>query len=85
MNWDIIEGRWNQLKGSVRGRWAKLTDDDVAAVGAKKDQLVGRIQERYGVARDDAEQQVDQWIRRLGRGRSGRAESVPEAKGSAKG
>ena len=65
MNWEIIEGKWDQLKGDVKSRWAKLTDDDVANVGAKKDQLVGKIVERYGVLKDDAEAQVDEWLNRL--------------------
>jgi uncharacterized protein YjbJ (UPF0337 family) len=62
MNWDTIEGKWEQLKGDVKGKWAKLTDDDVSSVSAKKDKLVGKIQERYGVLKDEAERQVDAWI-----------------------
>jgi uncharacterized protein YjbJ (UPF0337 family) len=58
MNRDIFEGQWNQLKGKVREKWAQLTDDDFDAIGGRKDQLVGRIQERYGLAREDAERQV---------------------------
>jgi uncharacterized protein YjbJ (UPF0337 family) len=67
MNWDIIEGKWNQLKGDVKTRWAKLTDEDLTTVSAKRDKLVGKIQERYGVMRDDAEKQVDEWIDHIGR------------------
>jgi uncharacterized protein YjbJ (UPF0337 family) len=70
MNWDIVAGKWSQLKGDVKARWAKLSDDDLASVSAKRDKLVGEIQERYGLVRDEAEQQVDDWIRNLGRGRS---------------
>jgi uncharacterized protein YjbJ (UPF0337 family) len=62
MNWDIIEGKWDQFKGDVRSKWAKLSDDDMSAVGARKDKLIGKIQERYGVLRDDAERQVDAWL-----------------------
>jgi uncharacterized protein YjbJ (UPF0337 family) len=62
MNWDIIEGKWDQFKGDVRSKWAKLSDDDLSAVGARKDKLIGKIQERYGVLRDDAERQVDAWL-----------------------
>jgi uncharacterized protein YjbJ (UPF0337 family) len=50
MNWDQIEGKWKQLTGSARERWGKLTDDDVQALTGQKDHLVGKIQERYGIA-----------------------------------
>jgi uncharacterized protein YjbJ (UPF0337 family) len=61
MNWDRIEGQWKQMKGSVKERWGKLTDDDLNVIGGKKDQLVGRLQERYGIAKDEAQTQVDDW------------------------
>lgn len=61
MNWDRIEGQWKQLKGTVKQQWGKLTDDDVSFINGKRDELVGRIQERYGVARDDADRQVKDW------------------------
>jgi uncharacterized protein YjbJ (UPF0337 family) len=67
MNWSIIEGKWNQLKGDVKSRWAKLTDDDLTSVSAKREKLVGKIQERYGVLRDEAERQVDSWLAGLGK------------------
>ena len=63
MNKDILEGKWKQLKGSAKQRFAKLTDDDWQYVNGAKDRLVGRIQERYGIARDDAERQADEWWR----------------------
>jgi uncharacterized protein YjbJ (UPF0337 family) len=63
MNEDILKGKWTQLKGRVREQWAKLTDDDVNTVQGRTQQLVGKIQERYGLARDEAERQVDAWIR----------------------
>ena len=65
MNWDQIEGKWKQFTGAARMRWAKLTDDDWAMVSGMKEQLVGRIQERYGVAREEAEKQADEWSRAL--------------------
>jgi uncharacterized protein YjbJ (UPF0337 family) len=65
MNWDQIAGKWKQLIGSARVRWAELTDDDWELVAGMKDQLVGRIQERYGVAREEAEKQADEWSRAL--------------------
>ncbi|QDV72571.1 CsbD family protein [Botrimarina mediterranea] len=58
MNWDTIEGQWTQTKGQVKEQWGKLTDDDLATINGKRDQLVGKVQERYGVAREKAEQQV---------------------------
>jgi uncharacterized protein YjbJ (UPF0337 family) len=62
MNWDRIEGNWKQMKGKVKSQWGKLTDDDLALLDGKKDQLVGKIQERYGCRRDEAERQVDDWV-----------------------
>lgn len=58
MNQDIFEGNWKQFKGKVKEQWGKLTDDDLDVVGGRRDQLVGRIQERYGIARDEAERQI---------------------------
>jgi uncharacterized protein YjbJ (UPF0337 family) len=63
MNSDQFEGKWKQLKGQVKQRWGKLTDDDVTALSGKKDELVGKIQERYGITRDQAEREADEWAR----------------------
>ena len=65
MDWDQIEGAWKQFTGSGRERWGKLTEDDWKVIAGKKDQLVGRIQERYGVAKGEAEKQADEWSRAL--------------------
>jgi len=65
MNWDRIEGNWKQFKGQVKEGWGKLTDDDVAVINGKRDQLVGKIQERYGCAKDEADRQVKDWETRL--------------------
>ena len=65
MNWAVIEGQWNQLKSDVKTHWAKLTDDDIELLGAKKDKLVGKLVERYGILKDEAEKQVDEWTRKL--------------------
>jgi uncharacterized protein YjbJ (UPF0337 family) len=62
MNWDLIEGKWKQSMGKVKVKWGKLTDDDVTAVNGKRELLVGKIQERYGLAKDAAEKQVDEFI-----------------------
>lgn len=63
MNSDQFEGKWKQLKGSVKQRWGKLTDDDVTALSGKKDEFVGKIQERYGITREQAEREADEWAR----------------------
>jgi uncharacterized protein YjbJ (UPF0337 family) len=63
MNSDQFEGKWKQLKGTVKQRWGKLTDDDVTALSGKKDELVGKIQERYGITREQAEKEADEWAR----------------------
>ena len=61
MNWDEVGGKWNQFKGSVKEKWGKLTDDDLAVIDGNKDRLVGKIQERYGIAKEMAEEQVSNW------------------------
>lgn len=63
MNWDQMEGKWKQVMGRAKEKWAKLTDDDLQLISGKRDQLVGRIQERYGIAKEDAERQVDEFAR----------------------
>jgi len=65
MNWDIVEGKWKQFTGSAKENWGKLTDDDLNQAAGKRDQLVGKIQEKYGVAKDEAEKQVDSWSSKL--------------------
>lgn len=64
MNWDRIEGNWKQFKGQVKEGWGKLTDDDISIINGKRDQLVGKIQERYGCAKDEADRQVKAWEQR---------------------
>jgi uncharacterized protein YjbJ (UPF0337 family) len=61
MNHDRIAGNWKQMSGKVREQWGKLTDDDLTVVEGQRDQLIGRIQERYGVAKEKAEEQVKAW------------------------
>lgn len=62
MNWDQVEGQWKDLKGTVREKWAKLTDDDVELIAGKKDRFLGKLQERYGIAKDRAESELDEYI-----------------------
>ncbi len=79
MNWDEIEGRWSQTKGSVKEKWGKLTDDDLSTINGKRDKLIGKIQERYGVSKDLAEKQINEW--RLPPSREDRAsQREPERK-----
>ncbi|MEQ9811357.1 MAG: CsbD family protein [Azospirillaceae bacterium] len=61
MNSDELKGNWNILKGKVRQKWGDLTDDDVEKIAGDRDELVGRIQKQYGIAREEAERQVDSW------------------------
>jgi uncharacterized protein YjbJ (UPF0337 family) len=62
MNTDQLQGKWKQMKGSIRERWGKLTDDDVDIINGQTSQLVGRIQERYGIAKEEAQRQVEEWM-----------------------
>jgi uncharacterized protein YjbJ (UPF0337 family) len=66
MNWDRIEGNWKQFTGKVREQWGKLTDDDLTVVAGKRDQLAGKVQERYGLTKEEAERQIDDWSARVG-------------------
>jgi uncharacterized protein YjbJ (UPF0337 family) len=66
MNWAQVSGKWDQVKGDIKSNWGKLTDDDLAFIGGKLDNLVGKLVERYGVKKEQAERQIDQWAARLG-------------------
>src|SRR5262245_52959257 len=59
--WEKIKGSWNQTKGAVKEQWGKLTDDDLLEIEGRRDQLVGKIQARYGITREAAEAQVGTW------------------------
>jgi uncharacterized protein YjbJ (UPF0337 family) len=58
MNWDRIEGNWKQFKGKVKEHWGKLTDDQLDIIDGKREQLAGRVQETYGISKEDAEKQI---------------------------
>ena len=62
MDWNRVEGNWKQLKGKAKQQWGKLTDDDLAAAAGRREELAGKVQERYGLAKDAAQKQVDDWI-----------------------
>ena len=61
MNWDRIEGNWKQFKGNAKAKWGKLTDDELDVIAGKRDQLIGRIQEAYGLTKEATERQIAQW------------------------
>ena len=63
MNWDRIEGNWKQVKGKAIEKWGDLTDDDLDVIAGRREQLTGKVQERYGIAKDEAEKQVAEWER----------------------
>jgi uncharacterized protein YjbJ (UPF0337 family) len=63
MNDDVFKGKWHQLKGEVKSRWGKLTDDDVDRAEGDAEKLIGRVQERYGYQRDQATREVDDFLR----------------------
>jgi uncharacterized protein YjbJ (UPF0337 family) len=65
MNWDTIKGQWKQFTGQVKAKWGKLTDDDLITIAGKKDQLLGKLQERYGYEKDRAERELDEFTRGL--------------------
>lgn len=65
MNEDKIEGQWKQLKGRLKTRWGKLTDDDLKVAEGSTEYLAGKLQERYGIARDEAEKQIREFDRDL--------------------
>lgn len=63
MNADVLKGKWKQLRGEVKQWWGNLTDDDFEQIDGERDKLVGRLQERYGYAKERAEAEVDQRLR----------------------
>ena len=67
MNWDQIEGNWKQLTGQVKEKWGKLTDADLTVIAGKRDQLAGVLQERYGLVKEQAEQELDEFLKGLKR------------------
>jgi uncharacterized protein YjbJ (UPF0337 family) len=66
MNWERVEGNWQDFQGKVLQQWSKLTNDDLNQVQGRRDALLGKLQARYGIARQDAEHQLEDWMRRIG-------------------
>jgi uncharacterized protein YjbJ (UPF0337 family) len=64
MNWDIVKGNWKQFKGKVKAQWGKLTDDHLDVIAGKRDELAGKIQETYGITKDEAEEQIKRFEER---------------------
>ncbi|MCX8227144.1 MAG: CsbD family protein [Sulfitobacter sp.] len=62
MNWDTVKGNWKQMTGKIKEEWGDLTDDDLTEAAGERDQLVGKIQSKYGIAKEDAERQVDNFM-----------------------
>ncbi len=62
MNWDQVEGKWKQMKGSVREKWGQLTDSDFEQIAGNKDKFLGSLQERYGYTKEKAQQELDEWM-----------------------
>ncbi len=65
MNWEQISGRWKQWTGKAKQKWGKLTDDDLTVISGKRDELAGLLQERYGYAKEQAEKEIDEFVREL--------------------
>ena len=65
MNWDRISGNWTQWKGRIHERWGKLTQDQIDVIAGRREQLSGRIQEVYGLSKDETERQMRNWERNL--------------------
>jgi uncharacterized protein YjbJ (UPF0337 family) len=65
MNWDQITGDWKQFKGKVKEKWGKLTDDELTTIAGKREQLAGLLQEKYGLAKDQAEKELNEFSQTL--------------------
>ena len=63
MDWDRIQGNWKQFSGKVKEKWSELTDDDLGALDGRREQLEGKIQERYGYGQDQVRKYIDEWLR----------------------
>ena len=64
MNWDQIAGQWKQFTGSIKQEWGKFTDDDLDYIAGTKDRLIGRLQQKYGLAQEEADRRADDWLKR---------------------
>ena len=81
MNWDKIAGNWKQFTGKVKEKWGKLTDDDLHVIAGKREQLIGRLQERYGLAKEVAAKQADEFVKAITEEQTGEPEMRRKAAG----
>lgn len=65
MNWEQIAGKWKQVRGEAKKKWGELTDDELMQINGSRDILAGKLQEKYGIAKDDAHKQIDEWAAEL--------------------
>jgi uncharacterized protein YjbJ (UPF0337 family) len=65
MNWDQVEGNWTQIKGKIREHWGKFSDDELDVVHGQREQFVGKLQEKYGLARERAEEELDEFLKKI--------------------
>ena len=65
MSWNTVEGNWNQFKGKVKEKWGELTDDELDQIAGKRDILIGKIQEKYGIVEDEAEKRIKEFEKEL--------------------
>ena len=63
MNWDEVGGKWSQVKGSIRQKWGNLTDDDLEYIAGSRDKFIGKLQERYGFGKEQAQKRADDWLK----------------------
>ena len=64
MNWDFVQGNWKQVSGKVKQQWGKLTDDDLTKIAGRREELEGKLQERYGLSKDEIKKQLDDFMTR---------------------
>lgn len=70
MNSDIIQGKWQEISGTVKQQWGKLTDDDLAEINGSREKLAGKIQKTYGIAKDEVEKQMKDWEKTINKSRA---------------
>jgi uncharacterized protein YjbJ (UPF0337 family)/ElaB/YqjD/DUF883 family membrane-anchored ribosome-binding protein len=78
MDWNRVEGDWKRMKGKVKEQWGRLTDDDITAIGGRRDQLEGKIQERYGYAKDQVRREIDDWYRSTALAKNGETDELAD-------